>query len=325
MIINPALYVKKDETPVFAEPITLGSGDLTYTTYVDIDDGNTYANITGFSYTGSFTSVKFPKTIDGYEIKKVSTYALGTGTFGSINKVVIPYAVTWDYITTSSSDYSKNRIASVIRALDVVNLPNPIDDCFFKYSYLLELKYQNNPIGAYGYAFYGAIIACEGMYNLIKGLKHLYLSRQRISSGVLYVNHHFYMASCYKPLRLDNLEDTPSNAQDYYSCLDGTFKSVYLPKLTRLNQRLFRNSTGEDFFGMTDFYLDSVTSIDFGTDSSGSQSPFYWLSVKNIYTTADNYDTLKALFDNAVCADYGRNLSSVIKIYDGTPPQEPNF
>ena len=319
MIINPALYVKKDETPVFPEPITLGSGDLTYTTYYDSDANKTYANITGFSYTGSFTSVKFPLTIDGYEIKKVSTYALNTGTFGSIVKVVIPYAVTWDYVTDNSRK-SDPRIASQIRALSVVNLPNPLDDCFFKFSYIQELKYQNNVLGANGYAFYGAIIACENMYNLIKGLKNLYKSRQGIAGGAYKGNYHFYEMACNKILSMPDLESIEAGADDY-SCFTATIHSIYLPKLTSLVRNTFSETSSDiNRFVIKDIYLDICDTIEFGTSSSAS--PFYGLTnLEHIYTTADNYTTLKTLFDNAPYSTYGTDLSSKVTIYDGTEPQ----
>lgn len=308
MILNPIIITGGAGG---ALPPFIATSEITYTTYSEADV--VYATITGFNYTGDETAVTIPQYVnETIEVKKINIDALNTGSFGNINSITIPFQVEWVLNVANVNAKINNQIIE----LNVVNLPDPIDDAFFENTNLVKLTYGNVPSSARGRAFYGANLNCSGIRRLIANLQSLVYSRTTWN-GYKYTNT-FNKSFSLKTLKLNEL----TNAQDanyFYTCFENcaTF-SIYLPKLKTVTRNMFSETSNQPIIRY--IYLDVCDAINFGTRSDNS--PFYGLTnLTKIYTTAENYDTLKALFDNAPYASYGTDLASKVEIYNGNEPE----
>lgn len=304
MILNP--IIAGGMLPPF-----IATAEITYTTYSEGDV--VYATITGFNYTGNETAVTIPQYVnETIEVRKINIDALNTGSFGNINSITIPFQVEWILNVTNLTAKINNQIIE----LNVVNLPDPIDDGFFRNTNLVKLTYNNTPSSARGYAFMDANLNCSGIKRLIANLQSLIYSRASIVASYKGTST-FKDSFSFKTLKLNNLTNVqnPNYDYDYFDC--STF-SIYLPKLKTVTQNMFNESGTKPTIRY--IYLDTCDAINFGSGSS--KSPFYYLTnLTKIYTTAENYNTLKTLFDNAPYSSYGTDLASKVEIYSGNEPE----
>ena len=307
------------ELPPFAP-----TENFTYNTYTE--NGTTYARLMGFNFDGWVgTSVTVPETLGGYEVKQISNDAFITGNFGTLSEIVVPFNFFW-YQNSNTSN--KQRISSKITKI-TANFPNLSTYSIFRNSNVIEFnsnvqytstiqgQFKNTKISNFSNIGKYIIIGnnetfyssnCKG--NEFINMKTIYGGHKSISI----TDDNFYgpFQNCQLIINanfpeLEIIEDGGSSDYAAFSkCY--SMKTFKANKLVSLGQCAFAYCSS-----LTSIYVNSLSDINFGNNSN--QSPFYNCSkLANIYTSQENYDALKSVFENAPYSSYGTNLAQYVKV-----------
>ena len=308
------------ELPPFAP-----TENFTYNTYTE--NGTTYARLMGFNFDGWVgTSVTVPETLGGYEVKQISNDAFVTGNFGTLSEIVVPFNFFWYQNSTASN---KQRISSKITKI-TANFPNLNTYSIFinsnvtefnsnvQYTSTIQGQFKNTKISDFSNIGKYIIIGnnetfyssnCKG--NEFINMKTIYGGYY--SAGAVGTDFYGPFQNCQSIINanfpeLEIIEDGGSYKYAAF-CNCYSMKTFKANKLVSLGQCTFASCSS-----LTSIYVNSLSDINFG--SSSSNSPFYNCSkLENIYTSQENYDSLKYVFENAPYASYGTNLASKVKVY----------